>query len=54
MIPLEVIVRRVAAGSLLKRFPQYKQGQRFETPMLEFTFKDDVLGDPEISGNIPF
>lgn len=51
MIPLEVIVRRLAAGSYLKRFPDLKQGHRFETPVVEFTFKDDVLGDPLITGD---
>eukprot|EP01118_Nematostelium_gracile_P017676 TRINITY_DN762_c0_g1_i3.p1 TRINITY_DN762_c0_g1~~TRINITY_DN762_c0_g1_i3.p1 ORF type:complete len:264 (+),score=89.56 TRINITY_DN762_c0_g1_i3:84-875(+) len=49
MIPLEVIVRRVATGSYLKRFPDIKEGTRFEQPVVEFTFKDDVLGDPLIS-----
>jgi len=49
MIPLEVIVRRLAAGSYLKRHPELKQGHRFDTPVVEFTFKDDALGDPLIS-----
>jgi len=49
MIPLEVIVRRIAAGSILKRNPELKQGQIFETPLVEFTFKDDEKGDPLVT-----
>jgi len=51
MIPLEVIVRRLASGSWLKRHPEDFQGKRFDTAIVEFTFKDDLLGDPLISDN---
>jgi phosphoribosylaminoimidazole-succinocarboxamide synthase len=50
MIPLEVIVRRIAAGSWIKRNPDVKQGTKFDPVKVEFTFKDDALGDPLISG----
>ena len=50
MIPLEVIVRRIAAGSYLKRFPNITQGTRFEPLVVEFTFKDDAKGDPLVTG----
>src|SRR5689334_21065417 len=54
MIPLEVIIRRVATGSYLKRYPNIKEGTRFEQPIVEFTFKDDSKGDPLITGKIYF
>ena len=46
MIPLEVIVRNYAYGSLLKRMPLYKPLQKLEPPLLEFHYKDDDLHDP--------
>jgi phosphoribosylaminoimidazole-succinocarboxamide synthase len=42
-------VRRVASGSLVKRFPQYAAGQRLEELVLEYTLKDDDAGDPFIT-----
>lgn len=46
MIPLEVIVRNYAYGSLLKRMPLFKVLDRLEPPTVEFHYKDDVLHDP--------
>ncbi|MEM1928021.1 MAG: phosphoribosylaminoimidazolesuccinocarboxamide synthase [Acidilobaceae archaeon] len=46
MIPLEVIVRNAAYGSLLKRMPKFKSLQLFTTPLVEFHYKDDSLHDP--------
>jgi phosphoribosylaminoimidazole-succinocarboxamide synthase len=46
MIPVEVVVRRLAAGSLLLRKPRYKLGQSLGTLLVEFYAKDDKLGDP--------
>jgi phosphoribosylaminoimidazole-succinocarboxamide synthase len=49
MIPLEVVVRNVAFGSLCKRFPQFEQGQILQKPLVEFFLKDDKANDPEIN-----
>ena len=48
MIPLEVVIRRVATGSYLKRNPDVQEGQRLEPVVLEFFLKDDVRHDPKI------
>lgn len=48
IIPIEVIVRNYAYGSLLKRMPLYKPLQKLDPPLIEFHFKDDSLHDPLI------
>ncbi|WP_427340200.1 phosphoribosylaminoimidazolesuccinocarboxamide synthase [Caloranaerobacter sp. DY30410] len=48
IIPIEVIVRNVAAGSLAKRLG-FKEGTQLETTVLEFCYKNDELGDPLIN-----
>lgn len=48
MCPVEVVIRRVAVGSYLKRNPNTKKGMIFETPEIEFFYKDDELNDPYI------
>ncbi len=45
IIPLEVIVRFVAAGSLVRRYGVEK-GKALEPPVVEFSLKSDELGDP--------
>ncbi|MBQ9442310.1 MAG: phosphoribosylaminoimidazolesuccinocarboxamide synthase [Selenomonadaceae bacterium] len=45
MIALEVIVRNIAAGSLAKRLG-YEEGTVLKTPVLEYCYKNDALGDP--------
>ncbi len=45
MLPLEVVVRNVAAGSLVKRLG-VEPGTTFDPPLVEFYLKDDDLGDP--------
>ncbi|MGX7148543.1 phosphoribosylaminoimidazolesuccinocarboxamide synthase [Enterococcus ureasiticus] len=48
MIPLEVVVRNVSAGSFAKRLA-ISEGQTLEFPVLEFYYKDDTLDDPIIN-----
>jgi len=48
IVPIEVIVRNVAAGSLSKRLG-LPEGTPMKTTVLEFCYKDDALGDPMIN-----
>lgn len=48
IVPLEVIIRNVAAGSFSKRFG-VEEGTVLNNPTLEFCLKDDALGDPMIN-----
>ena len=48
IIPLEVVVRNVSAGSFSKRVGM-KEGITFKRPIVEFYYKDDNLGDPLIT-----
>lgn len=48
IVPLEVIVRNVAAGSLSKRLG-LPEGTRLKKTVLEFCYKDDELGDPMVN-----
>lgn len=45
IIPLEVIVRNVAAGSMAKRYG-IEEGRELKTTVLEISYKNDDLGDP--------
>ena len=45
IIPLEVVVRNVVAGSLSKRIG-WEEGKELPHPIVEFYYKDDDLGDP--------
>lgn len=45
IIPLEVIIRNIAAGSFSKRYG-VDEGFVFETPTIELSYKNDELGDP--------
>ena len=45
IVPLEVIVRNISAGSFAKRFG-VEEGIVFENPTIEFSYKNDDLGDP--------
>lgn len=48
IIPVEVVVRNVAAGSLCKRLG-LEEGQQLQRSIVEFYYKSDELGDPMIS-----
>lgn len=48
IIPLEVIVRNIAAGSLAKRLG-LEEGTKLNKTVLEFCYKDDALGDPMVN-----
>ncbi|MER3425667.1 MAG: phosphoribosylaminoimidazolesuccinocarboxamide synthase [Thermus sp.] len=50
IIPLEVILRYRVAGSFAKRYG-LPEGQALKTPLLEFSLKNDALGDPLICEN---
>ena len=45
ILPLEVIVRNIAAGSFSKRYG-VEEGVVFDSPTIEFSYKNDDLGDP--------
>ena len=49
IVPLEVIIRNRAAGSICKRLG-LEEGMNFVCPSIEFSYKDDELGDPLING----
>ncbi|HEQ3882748.1 TPA: phosphoribosylaminoimidazolesuccinocarboxamide synthase, partial [Streptococcus pyogenes] len=48
IIPLEVVLRNVTAGSFSKRFG-VEEGRVLETPIVEFYYKNDDLNDPFIN-----
>ncbi len=51
IIPLEVIVRNIAAGSLVRKYP-FKEGQKLKPPVIVTDFKSDAYGDPMINDDI--
>ncbi len=48
VVPVEVVVRNVAAGSLCRQMP-IAQGTPLDPPLLDLYYKDDALGDPLLS-----
>ena len=48
IVPLEVIIRNISAGSFAKRFG-VEEGIVFDEPTIEFSYKNDALGDPLIN-----
>mgnify|MGYP001026538423 CR=1 FL=1 len=48
IIPLEVVVRNVAAGSISKRLG-LEEGKALPRPLVEYYLKDDALGDPMVA-----
>ncbi len=49
MLPLEVVTRRLATGSYVRRHPELAEGTRFEPPLVEYFLKDDSAHDPLVS-----
>lgn len=48
IIPIEVVLRNVVAGSLAKRMGR-PEGEELKNPIMEFYYKNDDLGDPMIN-----
>ncbi len=48
IVPVEVVVRNVVAGSLVKRLG-LKEGSRIDPAIVELYYKDDALGDPLVN-----
>ena len=48
IVPLEVIIRNISAGSFAKRYG-VEEGIVFDRPTIEFSYKNDELGDPLIN-----
>lgn len=48
IVPLEVIIRNIAAGSMSKRLG-IAEGTELKCPVIEFSYKNDELGDPMIN-----
>ncbi|MDI6818409.1 phosphoribosylaminoimidazolesuccinocarboxamide synthase [Methanothermobacter thermautotrophicus] len=51
MIPIEVITRNIAAGSIVRRFP-FTEGQEFVPPLIQMDYKSDEHGDPMLNDDI--
>jgi phosphoribosylaminoimidazole-succinocarboxamide synthase len=51
MIPLEVIARNIATGSLLKKFP-FEKNQKLDPPITQMDYKNDEYHDPTINDEI--
>jgi phosphoribosylaminoimidazole-succinocarboxamide synthase len=48
IVPIEVVVRNISAGSLAKRLG-WEEGRKLSQPVVELYYKDDALGDPLIN-----
>ncbi|MCY3412401.1 MAG: phosphoribosylaminoimidazolesuccinocarboxamide synthase [Candidatus Heimdallarchaeota archaeon] len=51
ILPLEVVVRNISAGSFCRRYG-FEEGEELISPLVEFFVKDDALHDPLIDSNI--
>lgn len=51
MIPLEVICRNIATGSLLKKYP-FEANQELNPPIIQFDYKNDEYHDPMLNDSI--
>ena len=50
IVPLEVIVRNISAGSFSKRYG-VAEGIVFDEPVVEYSYKNDALGDPLLNSS---
>lgn len=51
MIPLEVIVRNIAAGSIVRNMP-FKEGTKLDPPVIVIDYKDDTRHDPMLNDDL--
>jgi phosphoribosylaminoimidazole-succinocarboxamide synthase len=51
MIPLEVIVRNVAAGSIVRNYP-FREGESLDTPVIVIDYKSDAHHDPMLNDDL--
>ena len=51
MIPIEVIVRNIATGSLVRKYP-IEDGTKLDPPIVQMDFKDDEYHDPMLNDSI--
>jgi phosphoribosylaminoimidazole-succinocarboxamide synthase len=51
MIPLEVIVRNIAAGSIVRNYP-FEEGTLLDPPLIVIDYKDDARHDPMLNDEI--
>lgn len=51
MIPLEVIVRNIAAGSIVRNYP-FKEGERLDPPVIIIDYKSDAHHDPMLNDEL--
>jgi phosphoribosylaminoimidazole-succinocarboxamide synthase len=51
MIPLEVIVRNIAAGSIVRNLP-FKEGTKLDPPVIVIDYKDDTRHDPMLNDDL--
>ena len=51
MIPIEVIVRNIATGSLVRKYP-INEGTKLEPPIVQMDFKDDEYHDPMLNDSL--
>jgi phosphoribosylaminoimidazole-succinocarboxamide synthase len=51
MIPLEVIVRNIAAGSIVRTYP-FREGTRLDPPVIVIDYKDDTRHDPMLNDDL--
>jgi phosphoribosylaminoimidazole-succinocarboxamide synthase len=51
IIPLEIIIRNIAAGSIVRKYP-FKEGQRLMPPVLITDYKSDAYGDPMLNDDL--